>query len=520
VFVVGLLVTIALAWISQTQYSNTENRLLSLRLKDAGAILTEALPSIQTPLGSAVALADATGGDMAKFKRFVAPYVGLAPGRTFMGVSLWRFGNPGAGPVAVVGAPPGLTPGSPHTAAFFAHAATATGLTVIGPLGSTLPRLGYGFSGAGRSGRFIAYGESPLPRNRYSAVQRDSSFTDLNYALFLGAAQPANLLITSVKKLPLSGHTDRERIRFGDRYLTFVMSKRKSLSGTFSQRLPWGIAVLGLLLTVGATLLTVGLIRRRLEAEGLARRLEQVAEENRRLYAEQRGIAQTLQHALLPDILPQPPGLQTAARYQAGVQGVEVGGDWYDIIIVDDRRLLLVVGDVSGRGLRAATTMAALRYAIRAYAAEGDDPPAMCAKLSRLISVRASGQLATVLCVLVDVAERTLGVTTAGHLPPLLIGEDGARFIDSEVGLPVGVDEDATYSQKIVSVPSGATLLAFTDGLVERRGENIDIGLERLREQASTNHVSLPELLNQVLSELRDDSSEDDTAIAGIRWVS
>src|SRR5947209_17319014 len=84
VFVVGLLVTAALTWISQTQYSDTENRLLSLRVKDAAAVLTEALPSIQTPLGSAAALADATGGDMKKFKRFVAPSVGIGQRYTFI----------------------------------------------------------------------------------------------------------------------------------------------------------------------------------------------------------------------------------------------------------------------------------------------------------------------------------------------------------------------------------------------------------------------------------------------------
>src|SRR6185437_12643526 len=142
---------------------------------------------------------------------------------------------------------------------------------------------------------------------------------------------------------------------------------RVPLAGTLPKDLPWIIAVLGSLLTIAATLMTLRLTQRRRGAEELAGRLEVTANENERLYAEQRGIAQTLQHALLPDRLPELPGIQASARYEAGEEGVEIGGDWYDVIDLDGRRLLLVVGDVSGHGLRAATTMAALRYAIRAY---------------------------------------------------------------------------------------------------------------------------------------------------------
>ena len=117
------------------------------------------------------------------------------------------------------------------------------------------------------------------------------------------------------------------------------------------------------------------------------RSLERIAEENRRLYSEQRTIAQTLQHALLPEALPKIQGVETGARYEAGVEGVDIGGDWYDLIALDDHRLLLVVGDVSGRGVRAAATMASLRYAIHAYAAQNDPPATILTKLSKLVNV-------------------------------------------------------------------------------------------------------------------------------------
>jgi serine phosphatase RsbU (regulator of sigma subunit) len=119
----------------------------------------------------------------------------------------------------------------------------------------------------------------------------------------------------------------------------------------------------------------------------------------------------------------------------------------------------------------------------------------------------------------IDIAARELSVTSAGHLPPLIISQDGSAFIETPPGLPVGVDRDASYTATTVTAPPGATLLAFTDGLVERRGESIEVGLERLRAEVDSNHVPLDHLLTRVLGQLREDAF-DDTAVAGIQWVS
>ena len=117
------------------------------------------------------------------------------------------------------------------------------------------------------------------------------------------------------------------------------------------------------------------------------------------------------------------------------------------------------------------------------------------------------------------ISPRELTVTSAGHLPPLLISAGRGEFIKSDVGLPIGVDRGALYTSTKISVPPGATLLAFTDGLVERRGESIDVGLGRLAQSAVSNHATLDELLTRVVSNLRENGSDDDTAIAGIRWL-
>ena len=298
-----------------------------------------------------------------------------------------------------------------------------------------------------------------------------------------------------------------------------MVAPRGPLAGTFAQRLPWLIAIVGVLLSVGAAALTARLIGRRIEAQRLARSLENIAEENRRLYSEQRTIARTLQHALLPEALPKIEGVETGARYETGAKNVEIGGDWYDLIALEDRRLLLVVGDVSGRGVRAAATMASLRFAIHAYAAQDDPPDAILSKLTNLLHVNTTGQLATILCMAVDVEAHSLTVTSAGHLPPLLISDGKGQFVRGEVGVPIGVRPGASYSSTSIRAPSSATLLAFTDGLVERRGESIDAGLARLERAATSNRVALDELLDRLIGDLRVDGNDDDTAIAALRWL-
>jgi serine phosphatase RsbU (regulator of sigma subunit) len=520
--IVGLIVTGALVLVSHAQYQSNEKRLLALRVRDAGAAVSSALSGIQLPLVSAAELADATNGNVAKFKAFAAPLVGApGSGRAFNSLSLWRANSPASGPVAVQGAAPVLAAQPSVATSFLAAAARSPKLSVIGLLKVPQPRLGYALANPSATGGYVVYAENALPASRHSRLQRTSAFAGLDYALYLGTGQNhANLLVSNVTHFPLPAPSHAETVPFGNNSLTLAMSSRVPLAGSLPRDLPWIIAGLGILLSLAAAALTLRLTQRRLAAEALAYRLEVIASENERLYSEQRGIAQTLQHALLPDSLPRLPGIETSARYEAGEQGVEVGGDWYDVIAVDARRLLLVVGDVSGRGLRAATTMASLRYAIRAYAAQSEDPAEILTKVSRLVDVRESGQLATVLCAIVDVENRVLTVTSAGHLPPLLLSDGSGQFLDSDVGLPIGVEPDSQYRSATVTVPPAATVVAFTDGLVETRGESLDEGLERLRVAATRHDVGLPDLLGTLVTELVNGRSEDDIAIVGVRWTS
>jgi len=521
-FAVGLAVTVALVLVSHSQYTSNEKRLLKLRVRDAAALVAATLPTIQTPLALAAEQANATNGNAEKFRRLIAPYVGTGRGRVLASVSLWRLSALERGPVAVEGAAPELAMSPSTAASFLKQAAASPELNVMGLLTAPNPRVGYAYVPTGSAGMFAAYGETQLPPNRRSRFQSSGQFAGLDYAIYLGSGEnPRNLLVTNVAHPPLRGETYAAVIPFGNTAHTLVMSSREPLAGALPRDLPWIILVSGIVLAALAALATLRLVQRRRDAERLAARLEVSAAQNRRLYAEQRAVAQTLQHALLPDRLPQVPGVETSARYEAGEHGVEIGGDWYDVIDLEDRRLLLVVGDVSGRGLRAATTMALLRYAIHAYAAQRDDPPEILTKLSRLASVADTGQLATILFALVDVDRREISVTSAGHLPPLLIRDGDGQYVESQIGLPIGVEAGTTYVSTTVSATPTSTLVAFTDGLVEHRGEDLDEGLARLRQAAVAREGPLSELLVSLVAELRQEGGAgDDIAIVGLRWTS
>jgi len=307
-------------------------------------------------------------------------------------------------------------------------------------------------------------------------------------------------------------------VPFGDSAFTLVVTPKRSLGGTFFQSLPWIIAVGGGLLALAATLVADRLVRRREHAEQLAGVLERVASENRKMYTEQRSIAQTLQHALLPDMLPELPGLQVSARYIPAASGIDVGGDWYDVVATGDGRILLVIGDVSGHGLAAATTMASLRHAALAYAVQDCRPTTVLSELSDFVNSGPHDYFATVLCALIDVDAHRLTVATAGHIAPLLISGGDGEFVQLEADVPIGVARATPYRQTTVSVASRSTLVAFTDGLVERRGEILDVGLARLRDAAAGQGLALEDLLTKLARDVASEDHHDDTAIVGIQW--
>jgi serine phosphatase RsbU (regulator of sigma subunit) len=219
---------------------------------------------------------------------------------------------------------------------------------------------------------------------------------------------------------------------------------------------------------------------------------------------------------------PAVPGLDIGARYLAGAAGLDIGGDWYDVIDLGGGRTFLSIGDVSGRGVRAGAVMSSLRSAVRAFVSEGHGPADVLKRTAGLLNVVSDGHFATVLLAVFDRRDNRLTIACAGHLRPLLITPDRTDYLDLPVGPPIGATRTPpSYVEQEISLPAPATLLLFTDGLVERRGESIDDGLERLRQAASHAPPAIEPLLNFVADELQGtpSSTTDDTAILGVQWA-
>jgi serine phosphatase RsbU (regulator of sigma subunit) len=516
-FFMGLVITVALVLTSLGLYNRNERRLLNLRVKELNLVVAATVPTVQTPLASAAELANATGGSPGKFRAFMAPHIGIRPGQ-FVSVSLWPLGRGRPAPTVVAGARPVLASMPAKASKFFAGIKPGA-LNLTGILGSAHPRLGFAFTAAAAKRGYVVYAENPLPANRRSALERNSAFSDLDYVLYLGRShRSSDVLVTSLRRLPIKGRKASEVVPFGAGAFTLVVAPKGSLGGAFFRDLPWIIAGVGALFALAAALLTDRLAQRRHRAEELAATLDRVAAENRDMYAEQRSISQMLQHALLPETLPRLSGLTVDARYVAAAADAEVGGDWYDIVAVDQRRALMVIGDISGHGLRAATNMALVRHATLAYAAQDSRPASVLSRLSDFVNSGPHDYFATVLCALIDVEAHRLTLASAGHMAPLLLEGRQARYVELSTGAPIGATRGTDYHETTVSVPPEATLVAFTDGLVERRGEVLDVGLARLRDLATRQRLALDALLDKLARDLASDERHDDTAIVGIQW--
>ena len=180
-------------------------------------------------------------------------------------------------------------------------------------------------------------------------------------------------------------------------------------------------------------------------------------------------IAETLQRALLPDRLPGVPGVALAARYLPGGPGTDVGGDWYDVIPSPDGSVSLVMGDVVGRGVAAASLMGQLRNAFRIYALDGNPPASILDKVNVLLHQFEPGQMATAVHLEFDPRDECVCFAAAGHPPPLLRLADGTtEFLHGSPSAPLGVLPYTRYHQQSERLPAGATLLVYTDGLVDR----------------------------------------------------
>lgn len=258
--------------------------------------------------------------------------------------------------------------------------------------------------------------------------------------------------------------------------------------------------------------------RERAESERRAL-IERERQAQAQLYEREHRVVETLQRSLLPDRLPDIPDVRAVARYVPAATEVEIGGDWYDVIPLRDGRVGLGVGDVAGHGVAAAAAMGQVRMAFRAYLLEGSAPKEILERLNALFHELLPGSMATLVCALLDPESGTLTVARAGHPPPLVRGPDGeVAYLEGGQGPPLGVAPMMTYGEAASGLPHGATVLLYTDGLIERRRESLDAGLTRLSDAVAAAPPDLDAACDEIIARLLGAKGvADDVALLAIR---
>jgi hypothetical protein len=252
----------------------------------------------------------------------------------------------------------------------------------------------------------------------------------------------------------------------------------------------------------------------------LLRRGSRAFRQQREALDRERETALTLQRSMLPRALASLAAVEVGTRYRSGASGIEVGGDWFDVVGVGETTLRASVGDVAGRGIEAATLMGQLRSTFRAYAWLFSSPGEIVESMQRAMPADA---MATTVCLTVDTATWELSYASAGHLPVMVLDRatDVVTMLDANGPPLLGLHPALTYADVHVTLSPGTTLVAYTDGLVERRTKSIDAGIERLAEALRAGaSLDADALAGRLLAELDEvPGAEDDVALLVLKCV-
>lgn len=249
---------------------------------------------------------------------------------------------------------------------------------------------------------------------------------------------------------------------------------------------------------------------------------QQIAQAVRRagLFEHEHRLAVRLQRSLLPR-LPEVSTLDIASGYAPGTHMVDVGGDWYDVHLLGEDTVGFTIGDVAGHGIAEATAMAQISTVLRSISRRHSEHlPAVMAELNDFLGTYHEGLMATACYATYRHRDRTLRYTRAGHPPPLLVRADGStEYLKSALAPPLGPVPFTRYPQAEITVPPDSTLVFYTDGLIERRGESLDVGLERLAGTAATTvGLDAQGTCDLLLHEQPDTDMPDDRALLIVRF--
>jgi serine phosphatase RsbU (regulator of sigma subunit) len=226
-----------------------------------------------------------------------------------------------------------------------------------------------------------------------------------------------------------------------------------------------------------------------------------LAIDNARLYQQQKDFSETMQHSLLPSDLPAVPGIEVGHVYESSAR-VDVGGDVYDFLTLDDGRLAIILGDVTGKGIQAAADMAMAKFSFRALARMHPEPGDFLARVNDVIVDEiGAGKFITMLYVLVDRKAGTVACASAGHPPARVVGADGGVTTLAANGLALGIEAEQEYEAGETHIDPGMSVVLYTDGVVECRRDGELYGEERLDDLLTRLSGSAPQELAEAILE-------------------
>ncbi|HET7523334.1 MAG TPA: PP2C family protein-serine/threonine phosphatase [Acidimicrobiales bacterium] len=501
--VIMLLLTAGATLFSRSLIRDQEHRLLVERTNEVSQVLSVSIATLTDDLATLARVNAATG--TGAFTEAAKATASTSPG------SYALLGRSGAGYTVLAAAGQGTRVGDTLPPAVLPTIAHADGL---GTLVAT-PVMG---TGAQRSLAF-AYGLSP-GQVVYHVVQlgpvgppraaSTAPFNELRVVLYaVPRADPTQVLVTTASKLPLSGSVRYEPFKAGATAWLLGVTADRPLIGSLAADAPWTALVIGLIGTALVFMLVEAVARRRDAALAL--------------YAGEHRFAEALQRRLLPT-LPELADLELATRYVPASDVHRVGGDWYDIFVLGAGRIAVVIGDVMGHDVEAATAMSQLRSALRAYAIDTDDPGTVIERLGRMIETFEMAPLVTLIYGLLEPAgadgSRLFRWSNAGHPPPMLRLPDGTVRELTEATSPLlgapGTDRRPRQERLL---PAGSCLLLYTDGLVEVPGVTMTDSIAQLRGvvEGTAGQGSAEATCAAVLATQVAENRRDDVAIIAVR---
>ncbi len=507
--VVGLLLlaTAAAALFSERVVRTDRQRLLKERTGEVAVVLSTAISQLSVGLQSLGQVASVTNEAPGPFETTARA---VSASTTADSYALLR--PAGGGFEVVVASGPAFRTGQLLTGAqvpaielaLHSHQTASTPVLGVGAARSFGIALGPPAAPVGT----VVYRESILGPLGPPKEASTAPFHELNVVLYAGSkASASEALVSTAHSLPLRGEVQAQTLNIGATRLLLTVSSAGHLVGSLTADATWLVVAFGLLISA-----LIGFV---VEQAGRGR------DSALALYRAQRAVAETLQRSLLPD-LGQIPGLSIATRYLPGAVEQQIGGDWFDCFQVGhggEDRLAVVIGDVMGHDMQAAAAMAQVRAALRAYSCETDDPASVLERLQRLVEILDIAPLVTVFYGVLDPIDgrgkRVLRYSNAGHLPPLLREPDGAvTGVGGATSTIIGAPHVGGRPVEQITMGPGASLVLFTDGLVETVGGDVSEAIDDLAASVSALDASATaEELGALLERRSARPLRDDVAI-------